>query len=128
MITCEQQVSSGVSLTGSRLDLFFSQGSIFASMFDIPRFYASLTLPPAKRPHPALLYSIYLMAARRSSSPKLKALEPKFCEVVEHQINEGNRRNDRLLDLTQALVLFVNYLVTIEAYNIAYAATGLAVR
>lgn len=97
-------------------------------MFDIPRFYASFTLPPTKRPHPALLYSIYLLAARRSNIPKLKALEPRFCEIAERQINEGNRNNDRLLDLTQALVLFIHYLVTLEAFNLAYTATGLAVR
>ncbi|ORX34450.1 hypothetical protein BD324DRAFT_635980 [Kockovaella imperatae] len=110
------------------LDMFFSQGSIFISMFDIPRFYASLTLPPAKRPHPALLYSMYLLAARRSSHAKLKALESKFCEITEQQINIGNRQNDRTLDIIQAVILFAQYQITIEQFSVAFTVAAMAVR
>jgi hypothetical protein len=39
----------------ARLDLYFSRDGIFHPMLNIARFYARLTLPPAKRPHPALL-------------------------------------------------------------------------
>lgn len=97
-------------------------------MINIPRFYTRLTLPLAKRPHPALMYTIYLSATRNSTQPALKALEPRFYEIARAKIEQGIREGDRLLDIVRALVQMTGYLFAKEWYNVGYHMAGQAIR
>jgi hypothetical protein len=114
-----------------RLDLFFSRltsKSLFNITLHLPRFYTRLTLPPAKRPHPGLLYSMYTTAARVSSQPAIKQLESQFYMIAEKQIRLAVTNHDRLLDALRGMALLTNYLFAKERYSLGYHMTGAAVR
>jgi hypothetical protein len=115
----------------ARLDLFFSRlttKSLFNITIHVPRFYARLTLPPAKRPHPGLLYSMYTTGARFSSQPAIKQLEQQFFEIADKQIRLAVANHDRLLDALRGMALLTNYLFAKEKYSLGYHMTGSAVR
>lgn len=97
-------------------------------IINIPRFYARLTLPPSKRPHPGLLYIMYLNASRISTQPALRALEPRFYELAKVKIEKGLREGDRLLDIVRALTLMAGYLFSKEWYNLGYNVAGQTIR
>lgn len=118
-------------LTLSSLDLFFSRTnskSLFGITFHLPRFYTRLTLPASKRPHPALLYSMYATAARVSTQPAIKQLENQFFEIADRQIRQAVAQHDRLLDALRGMALLTNYLFAKEKYSLGYHMTGAAVR
>ncbi|ODN80430.1 hypothetical protein, variant [Cryptococcus amylolentus CBS 6039] len=110
------------------LDLFFSRTGAFRVVFHVPRFYTRLTLPPASRPHPPLLYTMYLLACRRSTNPALRRLEASFFAIAERQIQTGITKCDRLLDVIRATALMTNYLVSVHRYNEGYHMAGAAIR
>lgn len=113
------------------LDLFFARlipRSNFSITIHMPRFYTRLTLPPAKRPHPALLYSMYATAARASSQPAIKQLEGQFFEIADKQIRLAVGNHDRLLDALRGMALLTNYLFAKEKYSLGYHMCGAAVR
>lgn len=87
-----------------------------------------LTLPPAKRPHPGLLYSMYATAARVSSQPAIKQLESQFFEIADKQIRLAVANHDRLLDALRGMALLTNYLFAKEKYSVGYHMCGAAVR
>lgn len=114
-----------------RLDLFFSRqttNSLFSITVHLPRFYTRLTLPPSKRPHPGLLYSIYTTAARMSANPAIKQLETQFFEIADKQIRLAVAQYDRLLDALRGMALLTNYLFAKEKYSLGYHMCGAAVR
>jgi hypothetical protein len=110
------------------LDLFFSRSGIFTVVFHVPRFYARLTLPPPKRPHPSLVYAMYLIAARRSTQPSIKQLETQFYDITSNHVNVSIANSDRLLDTVRAMALVVNYLFSRERYRQGYHMAGAAIR
>lgn len=101
---------------------------MFHSAFNIPRFYARLTLPPAKRPHPALVYMMYLYGCQSSPQQSLRNLESRFYEIAQAKIAQGIREADRPLDIVRALTLMSSYLFAKEWYNLGYNFVGQAVR
>lgn len=111
-----------------RLDLYFGKKDVFHLMINVPRFYTRLTLPPAKRPHPALLYTLYLIATKRSSQPALRALETRFYEIARVKIDQGVREADRLIDIVRAITTMTGYLFSKEWYNVGYSMAGQAIR
>ncbi|KAG9001585.1 accessory factor associated with RNA polymerase II [Tulasnella sp. JGI-2019a] len=74
-----------------------------------PRFVASLALPPAQRPHPALLNAIYLLGSHFSKSPQLSQYEALFLTRTRRGINHALENADRLLDFLQASCLLAWY-------------------
>jgi hypothetical protein len=112
----------------ARLDLYFSKTSIFHSAINIPRFYARLTLPLSKRPHPSLMYVMYLLGCRLSEQPALRRLEQRFFEIASQKIHQGMGVGDRPLDLIRAMALIIGYLFAKELYNAGYTFIGQAIR
>ncbi|WVQ95964.1 hypothetical protein IAU59_003063 [Kwoniella sp. CBS 9459] len=110
------------------LDLFFSGMRLFGQEFHVPRFMASLTLPPAKRPHPCLLYSMYTLASRVSTSPPIRSLEPHFYSIASRQLEESIGHADRLLDATRASTLLAIYKYSKARYHEGWMMTGQAAR
>ncbi|ORY27795.1 hypothetical protein BCR39DRAFT_537261 [Naematelia encephala] len=110
------------------LDIYFSEAAILGFMFHMPKFYARLTLPPAKRPHPALLYSMYLVGAKRSSQPGLRQLETRFMHIADRHLKAGLDEGDRPLDIVRASVLMIIHLYTSEKYSLGFALTGATVK
>ncbi|WVF68407.1 hypothetical protein IAT40_003172 [Kwoniella sp. CBS 6097] len=110
------------------LDLFFSGMRLFGQEFHVPRFMASLTLPPAKRPHPCLLYSMYTLASRISTSSPIRSLEPHFYSIASRQLEESIGHADRLLDATRASTLLAIYKYSKARYHEGWMMTGQAAR
>ncbi|OCF34322.1 hypothetical protein I316_03836 [Kwoniella heveanensis BCC8398] len=110
------------------LDLFFSGMRLFGQEFHVPRFMASLTLPPAKRPHPCLLYSMYTLASRISTSAPIRSLEPHFYSIASRQLEESIGHADRLLDATRASTLLAIYKYSKARYHEGWMMTGQAAR
>ncbi|EIW71404.1 hypothetical protein TREMEDRAFT_60335 [Tremella mesenterica DSM 1558] len=110
------------------LDLFFSSMRIFGQEFHIPRFFASLSLPPSKRPHPSLLHTMYLLASRVSTSPSIRSLESHFFSVASKQLDESIRLADRLFDAVRAATMLAVYQFSKSRYHEGWMMTGLAAR
>ncbi|KAK8849759.1 hypothetical protein IAR55_005094 [Kwoniella newhampshirensis] len=110
------------------LELFFSSMRLFGQEFHVPRFMASLTLPPAKRPHPCLLYSMYTMASRISTSPSISQLEPHFYSIASRQLEEAIMHADRLLDACRASTILAVYKFSKARYHEGWMMTGQAAR
>ncbi|WVR07980.1 hypothetical protein IAU60_005023 [Kwoniella sp. DSM 27419] len=111
------------------LDIFFSNLRLFGQEgIHVPRFMASLTLPPAKRPHPCVLYSMYTMASRVSTSPSIRTLEPHFYSIAAKQLEESIANADRLLDATRASTLLAIYKYSKARYHEGWMMTGQAAR
>ncbi|KAK4686784.1 hypothetical protein P7C73_g3328, partial [Tremellales sp. Uapishka_1] len=110
------------------LNLFFGRMRMFGQEFHIPRFFASLALPPQKRPHPCLLYSMYLMSSRISSSPSIRSLEQHFYSIAAKQLEEAISRADRLLDATKAATILAVYKYSHARYHEGWMMTGQAAR
>ncbi|WWD20388.1 hypothetical protein CI109_104864 [Kwoniella shandongensis] len=110
------------------LDLFFSGMRLFGQEFHVPRFMASLTLPPSKRPHPCLLYSMYTMASRISSSPAISQLELHFYSIAGRQLDEAINNADRLLDACRASTILAVYKYSKARYHEGWMMTGQAAR
>lgn len=62
------------------MNIFLPHAGQLGFSLHVPRFLSSLNLPPSHpgRPHPALLYSIYVWALRLSHCPDSVQLEPRF--------------------------------------------------
>lgn len=126
-----------------RLDIFFTGMKMFGLEFHVPRFFAryassrtglvaandaSLTLPVSKRPHPCLLYSMYLLASRVSSSASIRALEKHFYSIASRQLDESISKADRLFDATRAATLLAVYKYSNAKYHEGWMMVGLAAR
>jgi hypothetical protein len=88
----------------------------------------SLSLPPSKRPHPCLLYSMYLLASRISSSPSIRALETHFANIASRQLEESIAKADRLFDATRAAAILSTYKYSNARYHEGWMMVGLAAR
>ncbi|WWD17595.1 hypothetical protein CI109_102036 [Kwoniella shandongensis] len=84
------------------LNLFFDKMRFLGQGIHIPQFFASLTLTPSKRPHRSLLYSMYLLACKASTSPSIRVLDNHFLTICLKSIDEGIARVDRLFDVLRA--------------------------
>ena len=87
---------------------------------------SSLALPPNKRPHQCLLYSMYLLAAKTSSSPSIRGLEPHFAKIALSQLEESIAHNDRLFDGVRAMTLLAVYYYGSAHYFEGWMMTGRA--
>ncbi|ORX37628.1 hypothetical protein BD324DRAFT_622673 [Kockovaella imperatae] len=110
------------------LDLFFTKMVFFGQMFHIPRFFASLTLPPAKRPHQSLLYAMYLIACKNSTSPSIRVLETHFASIVLRQIDEALSKAEKMFDVVRACALMAVYHFASAHYHEGWMMTGRAAR
>ncbi|KAL7423900.1 hypothetical protein Q5752_001485 [Cryptotrichosporon argae] len=110
------------------LDLFFIGMKSFGHDMHVPRFYAALTKPMSQRPHPCLLYAMYLLATRISSSPPIRALEGRFCEIAEQRLQESIKNGDRLLDACRAASMLAVYKYSLAKYHEGWMMTGTAAR
>ena len=82
----------------------------------------------AKRPHPCLLYSMYLMASRISKSASIRSLEPHFYSIALRQLEEAIARADRLLDATRASSILAVYKYSLGRYHEGWMMIGQAAR
>ncbi|WVN87511.1 uncharacterized protein L203_102693 [Cryptococcus depauperatus CBS 7841] len=110
------------------LDIFFSGTRLLGHNFHIPRFMASLTLSPSKRPHPCLLYSMYTMASSISTSPQIHQLESHFYKIATRQADEAISKIDRLLDATRACTILSAYNYSRANYHQGWMMAGQAAR
>lgn len=115
------------------LDIFLKHREQCGLQIHVPRFLESLQLPlgSARRPHAALLNSIYLLAARFSANPSLRAFEPRFLARATEAITAALERSDRLVNVIQAECLLAFYLYAngrlLEGFYHASAAARLAI-
>lgn len=77
----------------------------------------SLSLPAPKRPHPCLLYSMYLVASRFSTHPPIRALEPHFYSIAQKRLEESITGGDRLLDATRAATILSVYKYSLARFH-----------
>lgn len=126
------------------LDLFFSGMRMVGQSYHVPRFMArsaashlcrvatadklSLSLPPARRPHPCLLYAMYLTASRISTSPAIRALEPHFHTIAARQLDESIALADRLFDAVRAGTILSIYYFSLARYHQGFMTTGTTAR
>lgn len=90
--------------------------------------FNSLSLLPSKRPHPCLLYSMYLLASRISASPSIRALETHFATIASRQLEESIAKADRLFDATRAACILATYKYSNARYHEGWMMVGLAAR
>ncbi|KAH7344430.1 hypothetical protein B0J17DRAFT_712111 [Rhizoctonia solani] len=74
----------------------------------MPRFLASLHLPPKRRPHPGFMWMIYSFAAFFSDDVQLRALLPSFLERARRNLDESFDSNDRLFDYIRGQTLYAS--------------------
>ena len=86
----------------------------------------SLTLPMSQRPHPCLLYAMYLMASKLSPSPAIRALEPHFHSIASRQLSEAILQSDRLFDAVRAASILAVYYFSLGRYIEGFTTTGTA--
>ncbi|ODN84983.1 hypothetical protein L202_00828 [Cryptococcus amylolentus CBS 6039] len=110
------------------LDVFFSGMRLFGQEFHVPRFMASLSLPPTKRPHPCLLYAMYTMASRLTSSPSIRQLESHFYSLAITHLATATAQADRLMDATRAGTILAAYTYSKAMYHEGWLMTGQAAR
>jgi len=89
---------------------------------------ASLSLPAASRPHPCLLYTMYLMASRISSSQPIRSLEKHFYDIAMEKLEESIVNADRLFDAVRAATVLAVYKYSLAKYHEAWMMTGRASR
>ena len=116
-----------MTLTSS-LDLYFSRHGLFSVPIAAAGFVAQLSLPPAKRPSPALLYAMYVIGSERSTHPSLQRLQSTFVDICEKQIRQAMASYDRLLDTIRAMIILANHYFMHEEYNTGYHMTAQACR
>ncbi len=113
------------------LDIFLEHRHQCAFDVHIGRFRASLALPPAQRPHPALLDAMYLIACYHSQVPELAILESHFLQRSLSGIFSSLQHSDRLIQVVQASSLLAVYFFSrgrvIEGYYHSSTAARLAV-
>ena len=65
-----------------RIDIVLSHADQLGFIFNAQRFKNALRLPALhpSRPHPSLIYAIYLHGVRLSKDPKLQVLEEVFLQ------------------------------------------------
>lgn len=88
----------------------------------------SLQLPVSKRPHPCLLYTMYLMASRISTSIPIRSLEPHFYKIAAEQLDESIESADRLFDATRAATILAVYKYSLAKYHEGWMLVGRASR
>lgn len=111
-----------------RIDLFLSNTGVFTVMLHVPTFCARLSLPRSQRPHPALLYAMYVVGSGRSTRQALRDLQPRFLEIAQRSISDALAENDRLVDVIRAQAVLANHFFMTERYSAGYHIAGAAVR
>ncbi|CAE6510785.1 unnamed protein product [Rhizoctonia solani] len=74
----------------------------------VPRFLASLHLPPKRRPHPGFMWMLYSFAAFFSGNPELHELLPTFLERARRNLDESFASSDRLFDYIRGQTLYAS--------------------
>jgi hypothetical protein len=111
-----------------RIDLFLSNTGVFNVMLHVPTFCARLSLSRSQRPHPALLYAMYVVGSGRSTRRALRDLQPRFLEIAQRNISDAVAENDRLVDIIRAQAVLANHFFMTERYSAGYHIAGAAVR
>ncbi|KDQ07876.1 hypothetical protein BOTBODRAFT_38438 [Botryobasidium botryosum FD-172 SS1] len=75
----------------------------------IPRFLASLSLPPDEGPHPALIDAMCLVACALSRKPYLRKHEPYILSQARAHLDQSLAEADRLFDFIRASALLSRY-------------------
>ncbi|KAI0345051.1 hypothetical protein BDW22DRAFT_990093 [Trametopsis cervina] len=113
------------------LDIFLAHRRQCAFDVDVGRLRASMTGPPAHRPHPALLDSMYLLGSYFSNSPRHTEKEPYFLQNALVGISSALQHHDRLVQVVQASCLIAIYFFSrgrvLEGYYHSSTAARLAV-
>ena len=111
------------------LDIFFVHRHQCAFDVHVERFRASLSLPSAQQPHPALLDAMYLMACYFSQMPAVQ--EGHYLQRALTGISSSLQDSDRLIQIAQASCLIAIYFFsrgrTLEGYYHSSTAARLAV-
>lgn len=71
---------------------------------------------------------MYLMAARISPSPPIRALEKHFYAIASKQLDESIHHGDRYLDATRAATILAVYKYSLARYHEGFMLTGMAAR
>jgi hypothetical protein len=124
--TCKR--ADPTTLAHLRIDLFLSNTGVFTVMLHVPTFCARLSLPRSQRPHPALLYAMYVVGTGRSTRQALRDLQPQFLEIAQRNISDALAENDRLVDVIRAQAVLANHFFMTDRYSAGYHIAGAAVR
>lgn len=71
---------------------------------------------------------MYTVAAKRSSSASIKALEPHFYEIALKRLRESISQSDRLIDSVRAASILAIYEFSSGRYHEGWMQTGEALR
>ena len=85
-------------------------------------------MPASKRPHPCLLYAMYLLASRISTSQPIRSLETHFYSIASRQLEEAISHADRLFDAVRAASMLAVYKYSLARYHEGWMMTGQASR
>ncbi|KDQ07872.1 hypothetical protein BOTBODRAFT_38433 [Botryobasidium botryosum FD-172 SS1] len=91
------------------IDAFLQYRFQCALEFHIPRFLASLSLPPEKGPHPALIDTMCLIACAFSRKRYMRKHEPYILSQARMHLAQSLAQADRLFDFIRASTLLSRY-------------------
>jgi len=91
------------------IDIFLQHRLQCALEFHVPRFLASLSLPPEKGPHPALIDAMCLSACAFSRKRYLRKHEPYLLSQARIHLAQSLAQADRLFDFIRASALISRY-------------------
>ncbi|KDQ07874.1 hypothetical protein BOTBODRAFT_38435 [Botryobasidium botryosum FD-172 SS1] len=91
------------------IDLFLRHRHQCGIDFHVPRFLSSLSLPPDKGHHPALIDTMCLIACAFSRTQHLRKHEQRFLSQARTHLAESLAQADRLLDFIRGSALLARY-------------------
>ena len=112
------------------LDLFFCPPRFKAGSepWSEAQFRAKMKLGSWQRPHPALLFAMYTVAATSSYIPAVRALADSLFAIAASKVDEGITQEDRLLDIINATKMLSKWLFSkaraLEAYGLSWKAVS----
>lgn len=112
------------------LDLFFCPPRFKAGSepWSEAQFRAKMKLAHWARPHPALLFAMYTVAATSSYIPAVRALADSLFSIAASKVGEAIAQEDRLLDIINATKILSKWLLSkaraLEAYSMSWKAVS----
>lgn len=112
------------------LDLFFCppRSKAGSEPWSETQFRLRMKMGNWQRPHPALLFAMYTVAASSSYIPAVRALADSLYAIAAKKVDESISQEDRLLDCINAIKMLGKWLFSkaraLEAYNMTWKAVS----
>jgi hypothetical protein len=112
------------------LDLFFCppRFQTGSEPWSEAQFRGRMKLGDWAKPHPALLFAMYTVAATSSYIPAVRALADSLFTITAKKVDEGITQEDRLLDVINATKMLSKWLFSkaraLEAYSMSWKAVS----